>query len=274
MTPSSLTIVVPVFNEERRLPSLLEKLEGDVDVVVTQAGFELSEVIVVDDGSTDGTAAMLDAFEGLPDRFRVLRFERNRGKGAAVREGMLGAQSSFVLMTDVDLSTPLEDVRHLAAALERGADVAIGSRALKESQVLVHQPLYRELMGKTFNLLVRALVRVPWRDTQCGNKHNQHKKTHGLFELQRVEGFAFDVEVLVLARRLGLRVAEVPVRWVDHPDTRVGVVSSSATMALDAIRIAYRARRPLPLGAPKGDDLVSRRPGSQRMSTPTLRSRR
>ena len=144
----------------------------------------------------------------------------------------------------------------------------------EEAQVIVHQPLYRELMGKTFNLLIRALVRVPWRDTQCGFKLFRHEQTCRLFELQRVDGFAFDVEVLVTARRLGLRVAEVPVRWIDHPDTRVGVVSSSTTMALDAIRIAYRARRPLPSSALDAGDPVSRRSGSPRMSTPTLRSRR
>lgn len=246
MTPTSLSIVVPVFNEERRLPSLLEKLETDADSVVSQAGLELYQVIVVDDGSTDGTAAMLDRFEGLPGRFRALRFERNRGKGAAVREGMLTAESSLALMTDVDLSTPLDEVARLAAALEAGADVAIASRGLRESQVLVHQPLHRELMGKAFNVAVRVLTRVPWRDTQCGFKLFRHEKTRRLFELQRIEGFAFDVEVLVTARRLGLQVAEVPVRWIDHPDTHVGLVSSSAAMALDALRIAYWARRPLP----------------------------
>ena len=248
MTPKTLSIIVPVFNEERRLPSLLERLEADGDSVVSQAGLQLSQVIVVDDGSTDGTAAMLDEFEGLPGRFTALRFERNRGKGAAVREGMLTAGSSLALMTDVDLSTPLEEVSLLAAALEAGADVAIASRALRESQVLVHQPLHRELMGKAFNVAVRVLTRVPWRDTQCGFKLFRLETTRRLFELQRIEGFAFDVELLVMARRLGLQVAEVPVRWIDHPDTHVGLVSSSAAMALDAIRIAYWARRPLPRG--------------------------
>jgi len=204
----------------------------------------------VDDGSQDGTAALLDAFASSERRARTLRFERNRGKGAAVREGMLAASAQLALMTDVDLSTPLEDVVLLAGALREGADIAIASRGLKDSRVLVHQPAHRELMGKAFNVGVRLLTRVPWRDTQCGFKLFRHERTRHVFELQRVEGFAFDVEVLVTARRLGLRVAEVPVRWVDHPDTRVGVVTSSTAMALDVLRIAYRARRPLPRVAP------------------------
>jgi dolichyl-phosphate beta-glucosyltransferase len=245
MTSKTVSIVVPVFNEERRLPALLERLRADADRVATEAGLRLDEVLAVDDGSTDGTAAMLEAFSGLPGRFRVLRFERNRGKGAAVREGMLAARSDLGLMTDVDLSTPLDELARLAAAVDGGIDVAFGSRGLRESEILVHQPLHREVMGKVFNLVLRVLTGVPWRDTQCGFKLFRLETARRLFELQRVERFAFDAELLVNARRLGLKVAEVPVKWVDNPDTRVGMVSSSAQMAFDAMRIAYRARRPL-----------------------------
>jgi dolichyl-phosphate beta-glucosyltransferase len=245
MTSQTLSIVVPVFNEEHRLPALLEKLRTDARAIVSNAGLELAEVVLVDDGSTDGTMTLLDAFAASEPHVRTLRFERNRGKGAAVRLGMLAASSQLALMTDVDLSTPLEDVALLARALETGADIAIASRGLKESQVLVHQPAHRELMGKAFNVGVRLLTGVPWRDTQCGFKLFRHERARRVFELQRVEGFAFDVEVLVTARRLELRVAEVPVRWIDHPDTRVGVVRSSTAMALDVLRIAYRAHRPL-----------------------------
>ncbi len=252
MTTQTLSIVVPVFNEERRLPALLENLRTDAGAIVSNAGLELAEVLLVDDGSTDGTATLLDAFAASEPHVRTLRFERNRGKGAAVREGMLAASSQLALMTDVDLSTPLADVALLAQALEAGADIAIASRGLRESKILVHQPAHRELMGKAFNLGVRLVTRVPWRDTQCGFKLFRHEQTRRVFELQRVEGFAFDVEVLVTARRLGLPVTEVPVHWIDHPDTRVGVVTSSTAMALDVLRIAYRARRPLPRGAGDG----------------------
>ena len=246
MESKSVAIVVPVFNEERRLPALLQKLEQEADMVMAASGLDLRQLILVDDGSTDGTPRLLDRFATTYERVTTLRFDRNRGKGAAVRAGMLAATTSLALMTDVDLSTPLEDIALLAPVLDAGADIAIASRAMRGSQVLVHQPAHRELMGKAFNVGVRLLTGLPWRDTQCGFKLFRHSKTRPVFELQRVEGFAFDVELLVIARRLGLQIDEVPVRWIDHPETRVGVVTSSTAMALDVLRIAYRARRPLP----------------------------
>ncbi|HUG64305.1 MAG TPA: dolichyl-phosphate beta-glucosyltransferase [Gaiellaceae bacterium] len=245
MTPRSLCIVVPVYNEERRLPVLLRSLHQDADDVAGRAGLVLAEVIVVDDGSTDGTADLLAAADDLGGRFSFERFPENRGKGAAVRAGMLRATSDVALMTDVDLSTPLEELVGLAAEVERGVDVCIASRALRGSEIVVRQPLHRELMGKAFNVIVRTLTRIPWKDTQCGFKLFRLSSSRRLFELQRVDGFAFDMELLVLARRLDLRVAEVPVRWIDNPDTRVGLVTSSAMMAFDALRIAVGARRPL-----------------------------
>ena len=239
----TLSIVVPVWNEERRLPICLRRLEEEADAAAAAAGVQLTSVVVVDDGSTDRTPAILQGFEGLPGRFRYQRFERaNRGKGAAVRAGMLALESELALMSDVDLSTPLDELAKLVAALTDGADVAIGSRGLDDSNVLVHQPWYRELAGKTFNVMIRAVTGLPWRDTQCGFKLFRLATARPLFELQRVDGFAFDVEILVLARRHGLQVTEVPVRWVNDPDTHVGLFSSSSQMAFDTLRIAYRNR--------------------------------
>jgi len=240
----TLSVIVPVFNEERRLPTLLARLEVDGDRIAHAAGLRLTELIVVDDGSTDDTSSLAEAFAGLPGRYRALHLPTNRGKGAAVRAGMLAAGSDVALMTDVDLSTPLEELVGLADTLGRGIDVAIGSRARPESTIMVHQPVYRELMGKSFNVLARLLTGVPWRDTQCGFKLFRLATTRRLFELQRTDGFAFDLELLVTARLLGLKVAEVPVRWIDDRDTNLGLVTASASMALDAVRIAFRARRP------------------------------
>lgn len=250
----TLSIVVPAYNEARRLRPLFEALERDADRVAEGAGFRLAEVIVVDDGSTDETAGLLDGYRELDGRFRVIHLPRNEGKGAAVREGMLCASGEFALVTDVDLSTPLDDLPILAAAGEQGADVAIGSRALPGSHVLVRQPAHRELMGKAFNLALRLLTRLPFRDTQCGFKLFRTETTRVLFERQRVRGFAYDAELCVLARQQGIRVAEVPVRWTNHPDTRVALVGSSARMALDLLRIAWLARR-RGGGSPKGQVL-------------------
>jgi dolichyl-phosphate beta-glucosyltransferase len=245
MTRPTLTILLPAFNEERRLPHLLERLRADGDAATSAAGLALAEIIFVDDGSTDATPRLLAAY-ALGAAVRVITLPWNHGKGAAVKAGMLEARGDCVLMTDVDLSTPLEDLALLSTALDSGADLAIGSRSIPGSHVLVHQPIYRELMGKAFNILLRMLTGLPWRDTQCGFKLFRRERTRLLFELQEVDGFAFDAELCVNAHRAGLSVIEVPVRWTDHPDTRVRLVGSSFRMAVDLIRIGRLAHRPLP----------------------------
>jgi dolichyl-phosphate beta-glucosyltransferase len=246
VTRATLSVVVPAYNEERRLPALLDRLVDDGDAVVRAAGATLLDVVIVDDGSTDATPTILAAAASRLTFVNVITFGENRGKGAAVRAGVLSANGERILVTDVDLSTPLDDLASLAAAVDGGAEVAIGSRSMEGSQVLVHQPRHRELMGKTFNLLLRMSTGIPWRDTQCGFKLFRADAAKRLFALQRVDGFAFDAELCVNARRIGIGVAEVPVRWLDNGDTRVHLIRSSARMAADLARIAWRARRPLP----------------------------
>jgi len=255
MRGGTLSIVVPVFNEERRLPALLDRLAADADATLVPAHLELVEVIVVDDGSDDATPAILDTSGQLPGRLRSIRLAAHLGKGAAVKAGVQAAAGDRVLMTDVDLSTPLEEVARLSAELDRGVDFAMGSRSLPDSDVLVHQPAHRELAGKTFNLLFRLATGLAWRDTQCGFKLFQRDTTRQLFELQRVDGFAYDAELCVNADRLGLRVSEVPVRWVNNDDTRVTLFGSSVQMALDLVRVAWRARR---LERPRMDEIAQR----------------
>jgi glycosyltransferase involved in cell wall biosynthesis len=243
----TLSVVLPAYDEQRRLPALIAGLERDLPEACAAAGVSLAEILLVDDGSTDGTADAFTRAAAATGIARAIRLTRNRGKGAAVRAGVLEAQGDLVLVTDVDLSTPLAELPRLVAALDAGtAAMAIGSRAGDAARVTVHQPIHRETMGKLFNMMLRALTRLPYRDTQCGFKLLDRRRTRPLFQAQRVDGFAFDAEICVNARRLGLPIAEVAVEWADNRDTRVRLVGSSARMALDLLLIAWRARRPLP----------------------------
>jgi glycosyltransferase involved in cell wall biosynthesis len=239
-----LSLVVPVYNEERRLPRLLEVLRTSADEAIAAAGLSLAETVIVDDGSTDATSSMLAERAGAIPGIRVLRLPRNRGKGSAVRAGMLSVRSPFALVCDVDLSTPIDDVSALALAVEEeGVDIAIGSRDLPDSNIQLHQPAHREFMGRTFNRLLRGLTRLPYHDTQCGFKLFRVETTRPLFQAQRIDGFAYDVELLVLARSHGLRVAEVPVSWTHNEQTSVTLLGASTLMLFDLLRIVRRSRR-------------------------------
>ncbi len=221
-----LSIVIPAYNEERRLAPTLERVQQYLREQEYRA-----EVIVVDNNSRDATAEVA-ARAGAT----VLK-EPRRGKGAAVRTGMLAAEGEYVLFSDADLSTPIEEVEKLMSALKSGYDIAIGSRALPESNLPVRQPWYREMVGRAGNLLVRLMAVHGIADTQCGFKLFPRSIARRLFGAQRLTGIAFDMEVLFLAQRLGLKIAEVPVTWIDNPDTRISRVRDSADAIKDLIRI-------------------------------------
>ncbi len=221
-----LSVVIPAYNEERRLGPTLERVKQYL-----AAQSYRSEIIVVDNNSKDGTAEMAGKAGAT-----VLR-EPRQGKGAAVRTGMLAAKGEWVLFSDADLSTPIEEVERLSAALGSGYDIAIGSRALPQSILPVRQPWYRELVGRIGNLLVRMMAVHGIADTQCGFKLFPHAVAGRLFGAQRMTGIAFDMEVLFLAQRLKLRIAEVPVTWVDNPDTRISRVRDSLDALKDLVRI-------------------------------------
>jgi len=221
-----LSIVIPAYNEERRLAPTLERVQQYLREQEYRA-----EVIVVDNNSRDATAEVA-ARAGAT----VLK-EPRQGKGAAVRTGMLAAEGEYVLFSDADLSTPIEEVEKLMSALKSGYDIAIGSRALPESNLPVRQPWYREMVGRAGNLLVRLMAVHGIADTQCGFKLFPRSIARRLFGAQRLTGIAFDMEVLFLAQRLGLKIAEVPVTWIDNPDTRISRVRDSADAIKDLIRI-------------------------------------
>ena len=199
-------------------------------------------MLVVDDGSTDATARVVEASRnGFPE-LRLISNGRNRGKGFSVQHGMLEARGEFALFTDADLSAPIEEADKLLARLRDGSyDGAIGSRAVDRSLIEVHQPAYRERAGIVFNRIVRGLTGLPFHDTQCGFKAFRREKARVIFEQQRTEGFGFDPEILFLARQKGLRIAEIPVRWAHDPTTKVNLFRDSVRMFLDVLAIRWNA---------------------------------
>jgi glycosyltransferase involved in cell wall biosynthesis len=231
----ALTIVIPAYNEERRLPPTLEKITAWL-----RAKGIAAEVLVVDDGSTDGTARVVsEAVASLPC-LRLLANGRNYGKGYSVRHGMREARGRVGLFTDADLSAPIEEADKLLAALE-SADVAFGSRALNRKLISVHQSRLREIAGILFNKLVQVVLWIPFVDTQCGFKAFRMERARIVFEQQRIERFGFDPELLYLARHHGLRAVEIPVRWAHHPETKVNVYRDSRVMLLDLFVIRWNS---------------------------------
>ncbi len=234
-----LSVVIPAFNEEARLPVSLEALAAHLSGREEPVSVE---VVVVDDGSADRTAARAaETGRRLGLSLRVVRFPANRGKGAAVRAGALAAVGTQVLVSDADFSTPIGEWEKLAAA---HVPVAIGSRAVDASLVKERQPLYRVAMGKLFNLLVRLLALPGIRDTQCGFKLFSREAAEAVFSRTTVDRFAWDVEALLLARRLGFPIAEIPVLWFDSPDSRV-TLAGGVGAYLDLFRIRRRVAEAL-----------------------------
>ena len=226
----SISIIIPAYNEETRLPATLETVKAWL--VATQ--WEFSEIVVVNDGSRDRTAAVArDA--GV----RVLDNPGNRGKGYSVRHGVLEAKGDWILFTDADLSSPIPELEKLWRAAEReNAQVAIGSRAVDRSLVGVHQPLAREIMGRLFNLVMRLVTGLPFRDTQCGFKLFEARAAREVFQRQLIDGFGFDVEVLYISQHLGYRALEIPVRWDNVLGTKVSMWRGAAAF-LEPIAIRW-----------------------------------
>jgi dolichyl-phosphate beta-glucosyltransferase len=234
-----LSIVIPAYNEERRLPQTLDSI-----FAYLQGRPYRAEVIVVDDGSSDGTAEVVNAAREKYPELRLLSNEGNRGKGFSVRHGMLDARGEIALFSDADLSTPIEETgKLLASILEQGYDGAIGSRAMDRSLIQVHQSVLREQAGIFFNRMVRWITGTKFSDTQCGFKAFRRERTRIIFEQQRIERFGFDPEILFLAQRNGMRVAEVPVRWSHDAATKVNVATDGIRMFLELIVIRWNAIR-------------------------------
>lgn len=231
-----LSVVIPAYNEELRIAKTVEKI-----FLYLEKQTYPYELIIVDDGSVDSTVQVVNDILKRINHGRLLQNGVNRGKGYSVRQGVLHSCGEYVLFSDADLSTPIEEIEKLFQYLNQGYDIAIGSRGLKESDIQIHQPWYREGMGKFFNRIVRTLMLTEFSDTQCGFKVFQGEVARKLFARQTINHFSFDVEVLFIAACLGYKVKEVPIQWFDEPHTRVNVLNDSAKMFKDLLKIRYNA---------------------------------
>lgn len=238
-----LSVIVPAYNEALRLEASLQRVVAYLD----SQPFS-SEILVVDDGSTDETATVARNYAGEHATVRILRYGVNRGKGHAVRVGMTEANGQLLLLCDADLSTPIEELEKLAAFVEQGYDVVIGSRALPDSDLRVHQPWLRERLGRTFNVLVRILGVRGFADTQCGFKLFTRRAARDVFPKLFTDRWVFDVEALLVAQMMGYKILEVPVVWVNSPGSKVNVWGDAASTLRDLLRIraAWLLRRPRP----------------------------
>ena len=235
MAAPELSVVIPVYNEEKRVSSALE---GAISYLKSKR--MSAEILVVDDGSKDKTVEVVQGFKrkcGAKISLKVIRQPVNRGKGAAVQTGALAAKGQVVLYMDADNATPLEEFENFRPALDRGAEVILGSRAVDRKKVKVHQPIYREAMGRVFNLLVQLLATPGLWDTQCGFKAFTQRAVKAIFPFQTIERFGFDVELLYIARKRGFKTEEIPIHWYDSPDSRVHVLRDSTRMFLDLLVI-------------------------------------
>jgi len=226
-----LSIIIPAFNEAQRLPPTLE----EVFSFASGLGFE-SEVIVVDDGSSDGT------HEEVGPPARVLRNEENHGKGFAVRQGMLAATGDVRIFMDADLCVPLEFISRVIEQVDEGQDLVIGSRGVAGAKVSAGDKEYRRTMGRVFNRCVQMLAIRGIQDTQCGFKGFRGEVAQDLFSRQKLDGFAFDVEILFLARKLGYHILELPVTWTDAEGSRIRPFIDGAKMLLDVLRVRWLHR--------------------------------
>ncbi|MGE5646505.1 MAG: dolichyl-phosphate beta-glucosyltransferase [Acidobacteriota bacterium] len=239
---TAISVVIPAYNEQQRLPDTLQSVAG----YFAAREWPSWEIVVVNDGSTDGTLAVAESFAKECPHIRVLNNPGNRGKGYSVRRGMLEASGEWILFTDSDLSAPIAEMdKLLEDASRRKAQVVIGSRAVDRKLIEVHQSWFRETAGRIFNLLMRTVTGLPFSDTQCGFKLFEGRAAKEIFRRQRIERWGFDAEVLFIARKLGYKTIETPVRWSHSEGTKVSMFRDSLNMFVDLFRIRRNQLRGL-----------------------------
>ena len=232
----SYSIIIPAYNESARIGLTLEKVLAHV----TDRGWN-AEVIAVDDGSSDTTADIVRAYALKNSGLHLLQNPGNRGKGYSVRNGMLHGRGEILLFSDADLSSPIQEADRLFSAIENGADVAIGSRWLRSDMQTQRQPLYRQLFGRIFNLILRITLGLNFKDTQCGFKAFKRHAAQKIFPLQKIERWGFDPELLFLARKLHFKVVEIPVEWAHREGTRISPLRDGPQMFFEMLRIRWNS---------------------------------
>ena len=228
------SLIIPAYNESARLGGTLERVLAYVHAQGWNA-----EVIVVNDGSRDNTAEIIKSFAANDPILRLVENPGNRGKGYSVRNGMLNAHGEVLLFSDADLSSPIEEAPKLLAALDQGADIAIGSRWLRSETQTQRQPLHRQLFGRIFNLLLRLTLGLKFKDTQCGFKAFKQPAARAIFPLQKIERWGFDPEILFLARKFSFKVKEIPVVWGHSGGTRINPLVDGARMFQEMLRVRW-----------------------------------
>lgn len=229
-----LSVIIPAYNEQERIGPTLDGLANYFE------GKDYSfEIVVVNDGSADNTVEVAKSKQQILPSLRIIENDRNRGKGYTVKHGVSEARGDYVLFFDADSSTPIEEVDKFWPLFEQGYGVCIGSRALPESDIVIHQPWYREAMGRTFNLLVRLIAVRGVKDTQCGFKAFSAEAAKTVFKRQTLDGFGFDVELLFIARKFGFKIAEVPIKWINSPDSKVSTAGGAKAFS-DLLVIRYK----------------------------------
>jgi dolichyl-phosphate beta-glucosyltransferase len=245
-----LSVVIPAYNESHYIPDTLWAIKDYLS-----AGNLTHEIIVVDDGSRDDTAKAANSLRKSISGLKVISNETNRGKGYAVRRAVLEAIGNLILMCDADQSAPIQELDKLHPPIkEATADIVIGSRALPESRIEVHQPFYREPLGYIYNDLIQLLLFKGIEDTQCGFKLYRRQAALDIFSRATIDGFAFDVEALLIARIMGYRIAEIPIRWRNYPDTSVRMLRHGSRMLIDLFRIKWNSMRGIYKAVPGAED--------------------
>jgi glycosyltransferase involved in cell wall biosynthesis len=230
------SILIPAYNESSRIAASLEKVLG----FIAQRGWD-AEVIVINDGSRDHTADVVRGYLPKNPRLRMLENPGNRGKGYSVRNGMLHADGKVLLFSDADLSSPIEEADKLLAAIANGADIAIGSRWLQSHLQTQRQPLYRQIFGRIFNVMLRLTLGLKFKDTQCGFKAFTRRAAEAIFPVQKIERWGFDPELLYLAKRFGFKVAEVPVEWAHREGTQISPLRDGLRMFGEMLKIRWNS---------------------------------